>query len=120
MLTLLTLSLVGVILQPIETTYAEKTDHSEQHESILCSCVDYVRQLRPDIPSMDASAFVVSTSTPAKGSVAKMRYASGAWHLSYVADVKDGKVLLYHANVIPCKESTEWRDVGDWRILGYL
>lgn len=120
MLTLLTISLIGIILQPIETTYAEKTDHSGQHESVLCSCVDYVKQFRPDIPSMDASAFSVSTTTIRKGDAVKMRYPSGAWHLAYASDVVGDQVLLMHANVVPCQESSEWRSVHDTRILGSI
>ncbi len=121
MLTLLTLSLVGIILQPIETTYqTEKVYHSEHQESVLCSCVDYVRQLRPDLPSMDASSFSVSTTTIRKGDAVKMRYPSGAWHLAYASDVVGDQVLLMHANVVPCQESSEWRSVHDTRILGSI
>ena len=119
---ILTAALLGIILSPVVHTYeAEKQVNLSEHpESVLCNCVEYTRLYRPDIPSMDAGSFAVATTTPSVGAVAKMRYSSGAFHVAYVADVKDGEILLYHANVIPCQESTEWRDVNDWRILGYL
>ena len=119
---IITYALLGIFLSPvvpnIETE--KKVNLSVHPDSVLCNCVEYTRQYRPDLPSMDAGDFAISTTTPSVGTVAKMRYASGVWHLAYVADVKDGNVLLYHANVIPCKESQEWMDARNWRILGFF
>lgn len=104
---------------PIEE-HIEKTQHLDTTNQVLCSCVDFVRQLRPDLPSMDASSFSVSTTTIRKGDAVKMRYPSGAWHLAYASDVVGDQVLLMHANVVPCQESSEWRSVHDTRILGSI
>ena len=119
---LITTALLGIILSPIVQTYVpeKQVNLSEHPESVLCNCVAYTRLFRPDIPSMDARDFSISTSTPTKGSVAKMRYPSGAWHLAYVAEVSEEKVLLWHANVTPCKETKEWMDARNPRILGFF
>jgi len=100
--------------------HIEKTQHIDTDNKVLCSCVDYVRLHRPDIPSQDAVKFVPATTTPRVGDVAVMRYGSGASHVALVALVDGTRVFLRHANVIPCQESSEWRERDDWRILGYL
>lgn len=109
---------IAPILPP-EHIPAEKTVHETTQGSVLCNCIDYVRLHRTDAPPINASEYVATTSVPFIGAVALMTYASGASHVAYVADVRNGQVLLYHANVEPCKERIEWRDVTDWRLLGY-
>lgn len=103
-----------------EVAHIEKTQHVDTDNKVLCSCVDYVRLHRPDIPSQDAVHFVPATSTPFVGAVAVMRYPSGASHVAVVALVEPERVFLRHANVVPCKETSEWMDIDNPRLHGYL
>lgn len=118
-LTLLFPLLFGSMASFGEVHIEEKTVHPSENGGITCNCVDYVRLYKPDLPSMDASQFKVSTTTPFIGAIAVMRYPSGARHVAYVRDVVENQILLYHANVEPCKERIEWMDVANPRLLGY-
>ncbi len=119
---IITFALLGIFLSPvvpnIETE--KKVNLSVHPDSVLCNCVEYTRQYRPDLPSMDAGAFVVSTTTPSVGAVAKMFYPrSGLYHLAVVEEVGDGWITIRDANYTPCKETVRKIWLPD-RVLGYL
>ena len=103
-----------------EVHIEEKTVHQNEYGNIACSCVDFVRQYRSDIPSMNADRFVPATTTPREGAVALMHYPhSGAWHLAIVLDFGEGWVRLRDANYEPCKVTERVVQLPD-RIVGYL
>lgn len=98
---------------------SEKTDHEAQ-QGVACSCVAFVRQYRPDIPSMDASMFTPATTTPREGAVALMHYPhSGAWHLALVLSVEGDSLVIRDANYVSCTV-TERRITLPDRVVGYL
>lgn len=113
-----------VQLEELQTQRAaiveEKEMHEEQKAALLCNCVLYVLQFRPDLPHRDASTYIPATTTPFVGAVAVMRYPSGAHHVAYVTEVTSTHVYLRHANVTPCTETAEWMSRSNFRILGYL
>ena len=54
--------------------HIEKIVHIPEKHERYCSCVDFVRHYRPDLPSKNASEFRISTTTPREGAVALMYY----------------------------------------------
>jgi len=108
-------------MSAFEESHIEKTTiNQSENRDIRCNCVDFVRQFRKDAPSINASDYVPNSDTPVIGAIAVMRYPSGASHVAYVKDVKNGQVLLRHANVVHCKETVEWMDVHNPRLQGYF
>lgn len=104
---------------PPEHIPEEKTVHITT-DSILCSCVSFVRQWRPDIPLMDASRFVPATTTPSLGAVAVMYYPnSGMSHLAIVIAVDGDTITVRDANYRPCRETVRTITLPD-RVVGYL
>lgn len=98
----------------------EKEEHAYIPDEVACSCVATVRTKRHDIPLVNAEDIHPTSSVPTVGAVAKMVYPSGAHHLAYVEDVRDGQVYLFHGNRYPCQFSREWMDASNYRIRGYL
>jgi hypothetical protein len=117
------LPLLGLILfPPIEVPIEapQKVYHSEYREDFTCNCVFFVRQYRPDAPNINASDYTISTTTPYAGAVAVMRYPSGVSHVAFVVSVTETHVELLHANVVPCQVGSEFMEVDNPRLLGYL
>ena len=103
-----------------EVHIEEKTVHQNEYGNIACSCVDFVRQYRADIPSMNADRFVPATTTPREGAVAIMYYPhSGQSHLALVLAVEGDKITLRDANYEPCMVTERTVTLPD-RIVGYL
>lgn len=103
-----------------QTVAIEKTEHISDY-SVACSCVAYARTRRPDIPSMDASLFVATTTTPYVGAIALMYYPrSGLYHLAYVEDVGDGYIVLSESNYVTCTIGTRRIELPHNRVIGYM
>ena len=116
---------------PEETqqTHIEKETHSPKDHTILSStrdsvhgfnCVSTVRVYRPDAPSVNASAYPVSTSTASVGAVGKMLYASGVWHVFYVLEVLEDALRIVDGNYDEGFVTVRMIPKYDARIVGYL
>lgn len=115
---------------PEEThqTHIEKEAHSPKDHTILSStsdsvhgfnCVSTVRVYRPDAPSINASAYPVSTTTPSVGAIGKIRYNNGVWHVFYVLEVGEDTLKIVDSNYDSGYVTIRVIPKDDVRIYGY-
>ena len=112
--------ITAVIDETSETVHREKIETRDVPHTVACNCVLTAKTRRPDIPLIDASMFVPSTTTPFIGAIAVMRYPSGAHHVAYVEGIGDGYVDLYHGNKEPCQITRERISFPNKRFQGFL
>lgn len=101
-------------------TPKDPTILSSEPDPILgTNCVAYVRSVRPDAPSMNASDYPVSTTTPFVGAIGKEYYArSGLWHVFYVVAVDGDWLTVRDGNYDSGFITT--RRIQSVAVIGYL